>query len=97
MLWTGNTIQTRPYLYWQTLIPTTSSPRSQPPNSKKLSQTLKDIKNQVGLSDHSYKKMYPNNAIAQNLMALPKYTKLVPPLGPLCPVGDPLHMEWPRS
>ena len=45
----------------------------------KLAQTLRDITNQVGLSDHSYKKVYPTSAVPQNLMAFPKYTRLAPP------------------
>ena len=45
----------------------------------KLAQTLRDIKNQGGLSEHSYRKVYSTSAAPLNIMAFPKYTKLAPP------------------
>ena len=63
----------------------------------KLSQTLKDIKNQGGLSDHIYRKVYPTSAVAPKFYDLPKLHKIGSPLRPLFPVGGPSHMDWPRS
>ena len=64
---------------------------------KKLSKMLRYIKNQGGHSDHGYRKVYPNSAVAPKIYSLPKIHKLAYPSGPLFPVGGPSHMEWPRS
>ena len=63
----------------------------------KLAQILRDIKNQGGFSDHSYRKVYPTSAVAPKLNGLSQIHKVASPLGPLYSVGDPLHVEWPRS
>ena len=49
----------------------------------KLSQTLKDIKNQGGLSDQSYRKVYPTSAAGQKFYDLPKIHKIGIPLRPI--------------
>ena len=56
---------------------------------KKLIQTLKDIKQVGGLSNQKYRKLCPTNAVPPSFMSFPKYTKLVLPSGPQCPVGVP--------
>ena len=48
----------------------------------KLSQTLKDIKNQGRLSDHSYRKVYPTSVVAPKFYNLPKIHKIGTPLRP---------------
>ena len=58
---------------------------------------LKDIKQTGGLSTQKYKQLYPTSAVPPNFMAFPKYTKQVPLLGPLFPVGGPSPMVLPRS
>ena len=55
------------------------------------------IKNQGRLGDHSDRKGYCTSAVAPKVYGLPKIHNVGTPLGPLCPVGDPLHMEWQRS
>ena len=73
----------------------TKDPTSQ--LKKKLITLLKDIKQTGGLTTQKYKQLYPTSAVPPNFMACPKYTKQVPPSGPLFPVGGPLHMVLPRS
>ena len=64
----------------QILIATRPSLRTLPPNSKIIfPQTLRDIKNQGGLSDHSYRKCTPPVQLLQNFIAFPKYTMVAPP------------------
>ena len=52
----------------------------------KLSQTLRGIKNQGGLSDHRYRKVCPTSAVAPKFCGLPKIHKIGTPSGPLFPV-----------
>ena len=63
----------------------------------KLITLLKDIKQTGGLTTQKYKHLYPTSAVPPNFMACPKYTKQVPPSGPLFPVGGPLHMVLLRN
>ena len=44
--------------------------------------TLKDIKQQGGLSDTTYRKLYPTSAVPPGFMAFPKSTKQAPPWDP---------------
>ena len=62
----------------------------------KLSQTLRNIKNQRGLGDYNYRRVYPTSAVAPKFYGLPKIHKLGTLLGPMFPVGVPLHIGWPR-
>ena len=45
----------------------------------RLISTLKNIKQQGGLSDSTYRKPYPTSAVHQSFMAFPKSTKQAPP------------------
>ena len=59
----------------------TYKPISKDPMNKlknKLDQILRDIKNQGGLSDYNYKKVYPTSVIAPKFYGLPKIHKLAP-------------------
>ena len=68
LLLTRRTIQTRPFPYWKTPVLTGSSITALLPNTKnKLAQTLRDIKQIGGLSDHSYRKVYPTSVMVQNV------------------------------
>ena len=53
----------------------------------KLSQTLRDVTNQGGLSYYNYRKVYPTIAVAPTFYGLPKMHKVGTPLGPSFPVG----------
>ena len=46
---------------------------------KQLINTLKDIKQTGGLSDSSYRKVYPTSAVLPCFMAFPKFIRLAPP------------------
>ena len=59
----------------------------------KLTQTLKDIKQTGGLSEHNYRKVYLTSAIPPKFYGLHKIHKSGTPSDPLCPAGVPLHME----
>ena len=63
----------------------------------KLSQTLRDIKNQGGLGDYKYRKVYPTSVVGPKFYGLPNIHEVGTPLCPLCLVGDPSHLGWPRS
>ena len=76
---------------WKTI---TKDPTSKLRN--KHSQTLRDIKNEGGLSDHSYKKVYPTSTVAPKFYGHSKIHKIGTPSDPLSAVGV-YHMEWPRS
>ena len=56
----------------------------------KLTQSLRDIKAQGGLSDHKYRRLYPTSAVPPKFYGPPKYIKLAPSSGPLFLVGVPL-------
>ena len=58
----------------------------------RLITTLKDIKQQGGLSDVTYRKLCPTSAVPQSVMIFPKFTKQATPLDPLCPVE--VHYLW---
>ena len=58
----------------------------------KLSQTLRDIKNQGGLSDHSYRKVYLTSAVAPKFYGLLKIHKGGIPLRPI--VSRRVHHIW---
>ena len=45
----------------------------------KLITTLKGIRQQGGLGDTTYRKVYPTSVSSLRFMAFPKYTKLAPP------------------
>ena len=63
----------------------------------KIINLLKKINTEGGTSDQLYKKMYPTEAVAPKFYGYPKYTKETSPLDPLCLVGVPLIMKWPKS
>ena len=63
----------------------------------KIITLLKDIKQTGGLSTQKFKQLYPTSAVPPNFMACPKYTKQVPPSGPLFPVGGPSLMVLLRN
>ena len=48
----------------------------------KLIQTLKDIKQSEGLSDHNYRKPYPTSAVPPKFYGLHKIHKVGTPSGP---------------
>ena len=48
-----------------------------------LSQTLRDIKNQEGLSDHIYRKVYHTSAVPPKFYGLSKIHKVGTPLRPI--------------
>ena len=54
----------------------------------KLSQILRDIKKQRGLSDYIYRKVHQTSAVAPKFYGLPKIHKTGTPLGPLFPVSS---------
>ena len=63
-----------------------------PQIKSKLITLLKNIKQTGGLSNQKYKQLYPPVQSHPNFMAYPKFTKQVPLLDPLFPVGGPSHM-----
>ena len=63
----------------------------------KLSQMLRDIKNQGGLSDYNYRKVYLSSAVASNFYGLPKIHEVGTPLDPLFPVWGLSHISWSRN
>ena len=68
----------------------TYNPIKKDPTNKlknKLSQTFRDIKNQGGLNDHIYRKVYHTSSVAPKFYGLPKIHKTGTPLGPLSLVG----------
>ena len=58
-----------------TYRPTTKDPTNKLKN--KLAQTLRDIKNQGGLSDNKYRKVYPTSVVALRPYVLPKIHKII--------------------
>ena len=59
----------------------TGDPTSRHKN--KLIPTLRTIKAQGRLSDRTYKRLYPNDAVAPNYMVFPKSINMAPSLSPI--------------
>ena len=96
--WTKRIIPTRPKHYYMTPTHTNCSPRILPPNSKiNSSPFLKTLNKQEASPPKNTNNFTPPVQFSLNFMACPKYTKQVPPSGPLFPVGGPSHMVLPRS
>ena len=63
----------------------------------KLINILKRVKSQTGLSNQTYKAMYPTGCIPSSSMAYLRSTSQTPHLGLLCPAVDWLLMVWPKN
>ena len=63
----------------------------------KLITILKRVKSQTGLSNHTYKAMYPMGCVPPSSMASPRSTSQIPHLGLLYLAVDLLPMGWPRN
>ena len=63
----------------------------------KLTQTLRDIKNQGRLSDYNYRKVYTTSAVAPKLYGLPKIHKVVTSLRPIVSSRGSMKYGLPRS
>ena len=70
-----------------------------PTNSikNKLINILKRVKSQTGLSNQTYKAMYPTGCIPPGSMDYPRSTSWTSHLGLLCPAVDQLLMGWPKN
>ena len=74
----------RPFPYLQTLVPVGSSTRTPTTRLKnKLTNTLRDIKQTGGLSDSSYRKVYPSSVVPPKFYALPKIHKVDTSIRPI--------------
>ena len=63
----------------------------------KLINILKRVKNQTGLSNQTYKAMYPIGCVPPSSMAFPRYTSQTLLSGLLCPAVGWSHMGWQRN
>ena len=63
----------------------------------KLINILKMVKSQTGLSNQTYKSMYPTGCVPPSSMAFLRSTSWTPLLGLLCPAVDWSLMVWQRN
>ena len=63
----------------------------------KLVNILKRVKSQTGLSNQTYKAMYPTGCVPPSSMAFPRSTSWTLLSGLLCPVVGQSHMGWQRN
>ena len=63
----------------------------------KLISILKRVKSQTGLSNQTYKSMYPTGCVPLSSMAFPRSTSQMLLLGLLCPAVGQSHTGWPKN
>ena len=63
----------------------------------KLITILKRVKSQTGLSNQTYKTMYPRGCVPPSSMVSPRSTSQILCKGLLYPAVDLLSMGWPKN
>ena len=58
---------------------------------------IKRVKSQTGLSNQTYKSMYPTGCVPPSSMAFPRSTRQTLLLGLWCPAVGQSHMVWPKN